>query len=228
MTSSTRLALGALATLFAAGAASAQAVPAPTGASAGAPAAAAPAGPPPTRIGYVNSARLLPQAPGFADAQQTIETENEGVKAQLQKMSDSLDKMIADYQKVQSTLTPAQKSQREATIKAKQQEFQQRAQQIEGRTQQHQAELIQPIMEQVRQIIEGIRAEGNYAVILDAGSQSGVVVAVDTTLDITDKVLAKLAAAGPVKNAPKPAPKSPAAAAKPTGVARPGQPPRGR
>jgi len=223
MTSLARLALGALTfTLVAAGAASAQTAPAPTGASAAASV-------PPTRIGYVNSQRLLPQAPGFAEAQQTIETENEGVKAQVQKMSDSLDRMIQDYRKVQSTLTAAQRTQREQAIQGKQQQFQQRAQQLEGRAQQHQAELIQPIMEQIRVIIEGLRAEGGYAVILDAGSQSGVVVAVDTTLDMTDKVLEKLAAAGPVKAAPKPGTKpAPSAAAKPTGISRPGQPPRGR
>jgi outer membrane protein len=226
MTSLTRLALGALTfTLFAAGVASAQAASSPTGASA----AAAPANAPPMRIGFVNSAKILPQAPGWADAQQTIETETEGVKAQVQKMSDSLQKMVQDYQKVQTTLTAAQRAQREQAIQAKQQQFQQRAQQLEGRAQQHQAELIQPIYEQIHQIIEGLRVEGGYAFILDAGNQSGIIVAADTTLDLSDKVLEKLAAAGPVKGAPKPAAKpAPSAAAKPTGISRPGQPPRGR
>ena len=58
-----------------------------------------------TRIGYVNSQRLLPQAPGFADAQAQIETQTEGVKAQEQKMSDSLAAMVADYERTQATMT---------------------------------------------------------------------------------------------------------------------------
>ena len=221
MTSFTRVALSALTiTLFAAGGTWAQ----------GAPAAAAPAAAPAnTRIGYVNSQRIMPQAPGFVDAQQTAETETEGVKAQVQKMSDSLDRMVQDYRKAQATLTPAQRAQREQAISGKQQEYQQRAAALEARAQQHQAELFQPIREQIGGIIEALRTEGGYAVILDVGNQFNVVVAVDTTLDLTDRVLAKLADAGPPKKGPaKPAKPAPAAATKPTGISRPGQPPRGR
>jgi outer membrane protein len=174
-----------------------------------------------SKIAYVNSQRLLPQAPGFADAQQQIETTNEGVKAQEQRMSDSLAAMVADYQKVQATLTATQKQQREATLRTKQQEYQQRAQQLEARAQKAQADLISPIMDQIRGIIEQMRADGGYAMIFDAGSQSGVVVAVDTTLDLTDKVIAKLNAAGPAKPAAKPAAKPPTPSTKPTGVSRP-------
>jgi outer membrane protein len=186
----------------------------------------------PIKIAFVNSQKLLPQAPGFADAQATIETEAEGVKAQEQRMSDSLNAMVAEYRKVQGTLTPSQRTARENALQAKQQEYQQRAQKLEANAQQRQAELIQPIMEQIRGIIDQIRAEGGYAMIFDAGSQSGVVVAVDTTLDLTDKVIARLAAAGPAKGAAKPGAKPgakpappPAPATKPTGIVRP---PRGR
>jgi hypothetical protein len=76
-------------------------------------------------------------------------------------------------------------------------------------------------MDQIRGIIEQMRADGGYAMIFDAGSQSGVVVAVDTTLDLTDKVIAKLNAAGPAKPAAKPAAKPPTPSTKPTGVSRP-------
>jgi outer membrane protein len=216
MNSSTRVALGALAlTLAATMTAAAQTA---------------------VKIGFVNSQKLLPQAPGFSDAQQTIETEREGVKAQEQKMSDSLAAMVQEYQKVQSTLTATVKATRESAIRAKQQEYQQRAASLEARAQQHEAEMIQPIMDQMRGIIEELRAEGGYAAILDIGTQTGVVVAIDSTFDITDRVLQKVLAAGPPKPSAKPATKAgtkpaakpPAAAAQPTGVSRPPTPPRGR
>src|SRR5262249_46390028 len=158
----------------------------------------------PAKIAFVNSQKLLPQAPGFADAQQTIETETEGVKAQEQKMSDSLNSLVTSYQQVQGTLTAAQRTSREASIRAKQQEFQQRATALEARATQHQADLIQPIMEQIRGVIEQLRLEGGYLAVFDAGSQSGVVVAMDTSLDLTEKVIAKLKAAGPAKTSTKP------------------------
>ncbi|HUO53024.1 MAG TPA: OmpH family outer membrane protein, partial [Gemmatimonadaceae bacterium] len=161
----------------------------------------------PLKLAYVNSQKILPQAPGFADAQATMETEAEGVKAQEQRMMDSLNFLIGEYQKAQPTLTPAQRTQRENALRAKQQEFQQRAAQLEQRAQQRQAELVEPIREQIRGIIEGLRVDGGYAMIFDIGAQGGGLVAVDTSLDLSDKVIAKLQAAGPPKPAAKPAAK---------------------
>lgn len=207
MTTTLRVALAACAiTLLAAAGASAQAS---------------------AKIAFVNSQKLLPQAPGFADAQQTIETETEGVKAQEQKMSDSLNALVAAYQQVQGTLTTQQRQSREASLRAMQQSFQQRATALEARATQHQADLIQPIMEQIRGVIEQLRVEGGFAAVFDAGSQAGVVVAMDTTLDITDKVVAKLKQLGPARVTSKPsvpvtpAKPAPAPVAQPTGVSRP-------
>ena len=179
------------------------------------------------KFAFVNSQKLLPAAPGIADVQATIETEGEGVKAQEQKMSDSLQAMFTDYQKLQPTLTPAQRTQHETAINKKRAEYQQRAQQLESRAQAHQAELIQPIMEQLRGIIEQLRVEGGFSAVFDVGNQTSVVVAWDSTLDMTDKVIAKLATAGPPpKGGAKPVTKPPPTpSTKPTGVARP---PRGR
>jgi len=45
-------------------------------------------------------------------------------------------------------------------------------------------------------VIEGLRAEGNYAMILDVSNQYNTVVAADTSLDLTPKAIARLAASG--------------------------------
>ena len=111
-------------------------------------------------------------------------------------------------------------------------------QELEQTAQQREAELVRPIMEQINKIIEQLRTENGYSFILDAGSQAGVVVAADSSLDVTDQVIKRLVAAGPVaiKAAPMAAP-SPsttprsttgAASPKPTGVARPKSPPNDR
>jgi len=93
-------------------------------------------------------------------------------------------------------------------------------------------ELVQPIMERVQKVISEIRTEDGYAMIFDAGSNAGVLVAADTTLNITNKVLAKMgvkptAQAAPGAGAPtaaqRPAGGAPLAA--PAGVTRPKSPP---
>jgi outer membrane protein len=79
-----------------------------------------------------------------------------------------------------------------------------------------QAQLVKPIMERVQAVIETIRAEDNYAVILDVGAQVSVVVAADKRLDLTDRVLARLKSAAPPAAAP-----ASGAIPQPAGVTRP-------
>jgi outer membrane protein len=169
------------------------------------------------KIVYVNSQKIIAQAPGRADAEAQFQKEMDQYKAQLQKMGDSLKTQIADYQKNQATMTPTARAAREKDLGGKQQAYQQKAQELEQTAQQREAELVRPIMEQINKIIEQIRTENNYSFILDAGSQAGVVVAADSSLDITDQVIKKLQAAGPVAMKSTPAP-APTAAPKPTGA----------
>jgi outer membrane protein len=180
------------------------------------------------KIVYVNSQKIIAQAPGRADAEAQFQKEMDQYKAQVQKLGDSLKTQIADYQKNQATMTPAARAAREKDLGGKQQAYQQHVQELEQTAQQREAELVRPIMEQINKIIEQIRTENNYTFILDAGSQAGVVVAADSSLDITEQVIKKLQAAGPV--AMKAAPMQPPSATpkptgattqKPTGVSRP-------
>ena len=150
------------------------------------------------KIVYVNSQKIIAQAPGRADAEAQFQKEMDQYKAQVQRMGDSLQTAVADYQKAEPTLTPAVKATRTKDLRDRQAAYQQHVQQLEQTAQQREAELVRPIMEQINKIIEQIRTENNYTFILDAGSQAGVVVAADSSLDITDQVIKRLVAAGPV------------------------------
>lgn len=190
------------------------------------------------KIVYVNSQKIIAQAPGRADAEAQFQKEMDQYKAQVQHMGDTLQSQIADYQKNQATMTATAKTAREKDLNAKRQAYQQRVQELEQTAQQREAELVRPIMEQINKIIEQLRTENGYSFILDAGNQAGVVVAADSSLDVTDQVIKRLLAAGPVASkaapmaAPSPTttPRSPTGAAspKPTGVARPKSPPNDR
>jgi hypothetical protein len=83
-------------------------------------------------------------------------------------------------------------------------------------------------MEQINTIIDQIRNEERYAMIFDVGAQGGAVVAADTTLDITDKVISRLKTAAPVATKPAAGAPRPAGAAMPApaGVTRPKPPGR--
>ena len=146
----------------------------------------------PPKIAYIDSKVVLSRAPGRKEAEDTFNKEMEVSRAQVQKMGDSLQTMIADYQKSQATLAATVREQREAAIRKKQEDYQSRAGALDQQMQQRQMELVKPIMDQIRKVLDEIRQEDGYAFILDAGSESGVIVAADRNLDITEKVIARL------------------------------------
>jgi outer membrane protein len=182
------------------------------------------------RIAYVNSQKIIAQAPGRADAESQFRREMDSYKAEVKSLGDSLNTMVAEYNKAESTLSPAAKEGKQKEIRGKESAYQQRVRELEQKAQQREAELVRPIMEQINKTIEQVRAEEGYAMILDAGSAAAVVVAADSSLDLTDRVISRLKAASPVASTQaKPAPKpSGAPAPKPTGVARPKTPPPDR
>lgn len=173
---------------------------------------ATPASPPSVlKVGYLNSGQVLEGAPGRAEALAQFEKESQPVRTQLQRMSDSLQAYIGEYQKAAPQLTSAQRSQREAAIGAKQQEYQTRAQEMQQAVQARQEVLMAPIMEQVNKVIQDVRAEDGYSFIFDSGAQVPFIVSADKNLDITSRIIDRLKALGPPK-LPAPATVSPTAA----------------
>ncbi|HET7552935.1 MAG TPA: OmpH family outer membrane protein [Gemmatimonadaceae bacterium] len=169
------------------------------------------------KIAYVNSQEIIAAAPGRAEAEAQIQKDMNSYRAQVQKMGDSLNALIASYTKSESTLSESARAAKQKEIQDKEKEYQQRVQGLEQQAQQRQAELIRPIMEKINNIIEQVRAEDGYAMVFDAGNQAGVVVAADSTLDITDKVISRLKAASGSAST-KPANKGPTS--QPTGATR--------
>ena len=181
----------------------------------------------PQKIAYIDSKVVLSRAPGRQAAEDVFNKEMEASRTQVQRMGDSLQTMIADYQKVQATLAANVREQREAAIRKKQEDYQTRAGQLDQQMQQRQVELVKPIMDQIRKVLDEIRQEDGYAFILDAGSEAGVIVAADRNLDITEKVISRLkpvpvtagAPKGPTKPDSTKAPLGPRST--PAGVTRP-------
>lgn len=166
------------------------------------------------KIGWINSAQILSEAPGRAEAETRFKNEVTAYQAQLQRMSDSLQTMAATYEKDVARLDSATRVSRAKVIQERETGYRTRAQQLDQQMQTRQAELVRPIMENIQKIIEQVRAEDGYAIIFDVASQSGVILAADKQLDLTAKVMAR------VKAAPKPTAAS-SLTTQPAGVSRP-------
>lgn len=170
------------------------------------------------KFGFINSAAILSEAPGRAEAENQFKTEMAAYQAQLQRMSDSLQTMAATFDKEAPKLDSVTRVTRAKTIQDKEADMQNRAKNMDQQMQNRQAELIRPLMENLQKIIEQVRTEDNYSIIFDVASQGGVIVAADKNLDITQKVLARVKAGG------KPTAATPAGSTltqKPAGVTNP-------
>ena len=167
------------------------------------------------KVAYVQTSVLLDQAPGRAEAEAQFDKETGAFRDQIKRMSDSLNTMVADFQRSQATLAAAARETRAKSIQAKEQEYQRRTQELEQKAQGRQAELVQPILDRIKQAIEDVRVEGGYAMIFNA-DQGSPIVAVDKSLNVTDRVLTKLKGTTASAPAPRPSAATPA----PAGVTR--------
>jgi outer membrane protein len=174
------------------------------------------------KFAYIQSSILLDQAPGRAEAEAQFVKETDVFKEQIKRMSDSLNAMVAAFEKRQASLTAAQRETQGKEIQAKEASYQTRTRELEQKANQRQTELVQPILDRIKLAIEDIRIEGGYSFIFNA-DQGSPIVALDKNLNVTDRVLSKL------RSTPATAAKAPAAGAPapaPSGVTRPVTPPQ--
>ncbi len=169
------------------------------------------------KFAYIQSTVLLQEAPGRAEAEAQFKKETDVVQEQIKRMSDSLQAMIATFEKRQATLSAPARESQGREIQAKEAGYQARARELEQKANQRQNELVQPILDRIKIAIEDIRLEGGYSFIFNA-DQGSPIVALDKNLNVTDRVLAKLRSS-PVAAAKPPAVGAPAGAA--SGVTRP-------
>jgi outer membrane protein len=175
-----------------------------------------PAGAQGLKVAYVQTSTLLDQAPGRAEAEAQFEKETATYRDQIKRMSDSLNAMVASFERSQATLAAAARDARAKDIRGKQDEYERRTRELEQKAQARQNELVQPILDKIKQAIEDVRIEGGYAMIFNA-DQGSPIVAVDKNLNVTDRVMTKLRGGAPT--AARPA--APSTAPAPSGVTRP-------
>ncbi len=143
------------------------------------------------KIAFVNSQIIVERAPGAIAAQAALKKEGEEMQARVKIWQDSLQALVDAYRKVSETLPAATRQQREKVIQDKQADYAKRAEDLDNQMQVRQQELSQPVMAQIREILEEVRVEGGYTAIFDVAA-SGVVVAMDKNLDLTERVIGRL------------------------------------
>jgi outer membrane protein len=146
------------------------------------------------KLGFVNTNQIVAEAPGAAEARQSLEAEMQGYRTELDRLETELDSLQTAWERQQSTLSATARQQRQTELQQKFTGYQQRAAELQQTAQRREQELIAPLMQRIAGMIEEVRVEGGYSMIFDAAAGS-IIVAADPALDVTQQVLAKLRAA---------------------------------
>lgn len=145
------------------------------------------------RIAYVDSERLIREAPGYTEADETFNQTASVWRDSLEAKRQEIAELYEEYQKQQVVLSPEKKTEKQEEILRLEQEAQTYFQEKfgpEGQASQRQAELMQPIIERVNRAIEEVRRDEGYALIFDLND--GALVAGDPALNITDRVIERM------------------------------------
>jgi outer membrane protein len=149
----------------------------------------------PLKIAFINSREVLQRTPGYAVAESTYLKEVDGYRNEVQKLQQQLDSAVQAFDQQSIALSPAARATKQKDLQGMQQRMEQRTNELQDRARQREQELLQPIQARVNSVIQGIRAEQNYALILDADAAGGVIAAADPALNITARVLQRLSQA---------------------------------
>jgi outer membrane protein len=173
-----------------------------------------------TKVAYVNTQALMEAAPGRAAAESLLQKEGETYRTQLTKMQDSLQGMLAKFQKNEPTMTAAAKQKTQDQMQSFQTEMQAANMKFQQQFAARQSEVMAPVTDAVKKVIDDIRTEDGYSLIIANDPGQSVIVSADKNLDITDRVVSRLRAtakpAVPAAATPKPgAPSAPAGVTRP-------------
>jgi outer membrane protein len=174
------------------------------------------------KVGYVDSRKILQDIPGRAQVENALRAEIEKLGAREKKMVDSLNALMAAFERDSATLTQPERVTRFTAMQAYDGLYRDTLEALEGEAQQLQAEAMAPLFDQIRIALEDIRQADGYAMIFDIGGQVNPIVAMDKNLDLSDRVIARLRtmpSARPTPAAPTQQPPGPVGA--PAGVRRP-------
>ena len=154
------------------------------------------------KIGYIDSRKVLQEMPGRVAVETQMRTNLETLGLRQKRMVDSLNVMMASFERDSAALPQAEKVARFTAMQQYDALYRDTLQALEAEAQTQQQESMQPLFDQIRVALEDLRQAEGYAMIFDIGNQANAIVAMDRNLDVSDRVLLRIRA---TTTAPRPA-----------------------
>jgi outer membrane protein len=146
-----------------------------------------------TKIGFVNTERILRDSAPAAQASKRLQAEFAKKQQDLQKLADKLKRMQQDLEKNAVTMSDSQRRTKEREFNELNRELQRRDRDFRDEVNQRRNEEMASLLDKANRVIREIAKRDHYDAILQDG------VYVSPRIDITDKVIKALEAKPPAK-----------------------------
>lgn len=146
-----------------------------------------------TKIGFVNTERILRDSAPAAQATKRLESEFAKKQQDLQKLADQLKRMQSDLEKNAVTMSDTQRRNKEREFNELNRELQRRDRDFRDEVNQRRNEEMAQLLDQANRVIRQIAEQDHYDAILQDG------VYVSPRIDITDKVIKALEGKPPAR-----------------------------
>ena len=147
-----------------------------------------------SKIGYINARAVLLAVPGYAQAESTYNRELSSFREEVDRMQTALDSAASDFEQKSVMLSATAKTAKRRELERQRDRMEQRANELRDKAAQREQELLAPIHGRVNTAIEAVRTEGGFAIIFDVSANEGLIVAVDKSLELSQKVIDKVKA----------------------------------
>ncbi|MBK6421783.1 MAG: OmpH family outer membrane protein [Gemmatimonadetes bacterium] len=147
-----------------------------------------------SKIGYINARAVLLAVPGYAQAESTYNRELSSFREEVDRMQTALDSAASDFEQKSVMLSATAKTAKRRELEQQRDRMEQRANELRDKAAQREQELLAPIHGRVNTAIEAVRTEGGFAIIFDVSANEGLIVAVDKSLELSQKVIDKVKA----------------------------------
>jgi len=142
------------------------------------------------KIGFVNSERLMREAPPAVAAQKRLEKEFEPRDRELKRMADELQALQQELERKGASMNESERSRKERAFAEMSRDFQRKQREFREDLNQRRNEELARVLDQANKAIRKVAEDGKYDLVLQDA------VYASPRIDITDQVIKTLESAG--------------------------------
>ena len=146
------------------------------------------------KFALIDTEYILKNIPAYEQANKQLNQASQQYQAEIEAKAKEAEALYKDYQKTASSLSAAQKSQKEEAIIAKEKEAAELRKKYfgpEGEMAKKQQALINPIQDKIYEAVKQIAQQDGYDAVVDRSSAQSIIFA-SPRIDISNEVLSKL------------------------------------